>query len=82
MMQTFRNLGVGGAIDVPSGSVQLAAMSFVAVAYAILTVQEAVEVHLFMQDEGNWPSLWLIFDAFTSAVSTVLFMPVRDIPDG
>ena len=81
-MQTFRSLGVGGAIDVPSGSAQLAAMSFVAVAYAILTVQEAVEVHLFMQDEGNWQSIWLIFDAFTSAVSTVLFMPVRDIPDG
>lgn len=81
-MQAFHNLGLDGAIDVPSGSVQLAAMSFVVVTYAILTVQEAVEVHLFMQDEGNWRSIWLIFDAFTKAVSTVLFMPVRDVPDG
>ena len=81
LVQTFRTLGFDGAIDVPSGSVQFAAMSFVAVTYAVLTVQEAVEEHLFMQDEGSWQSMWLICDAFTRAVSTVLFMPVRDIPD-
>jgi hypothetical protein len=29
-----------------------------------------------MQDEGSWLLIWVIFDAFTSAISTVLFMPV------
>ena len=51
-------------------------MAFVAVTYLILTVQESVEEHVFMQDEGSWKSIWLTFDAFTSAVATVLFMPV------
>ena len=74
-----RNLGFDGAIDVPAGSVQLAAMGFVMATYAILTVQETVEEHLFMQDEGSWQSIWIVCDAFTSAVATVLFMPVRDL---
>ena len=54
-MGLFRNLGFDGMdLDVPAGSVQLAAMAFVAATYLILTVQESVEEHLFMQDEGNW----------------------------
>jgi len=79
-MSLVRNLGLSGVdLSMPAGSVQVGAMAFVAVTYAILTVQESVEEHMFMQDEGNWHSTWVIFDAFTSAVATVLFMPVTDL---
>ena len=79
-MSLVRNLGLSGMdLNMPAGSVQVGAMAFVAVTYAILTVQESVEDHMFMQDEGNWHSTWVIFDAFTSAVATVLFMPVTHL---
>ena len=79
-MSLVRNLGLSGVdLNMPAGSVQVGAMAFVAVTYAILTVQESVEEHMFMQDEGNWHSTWVIFDAFTSAVATVLFMPVTHL---
>ena len=77
-MSLVRNLGLSGVdLDVPAGSVQVAAMFFVVMTYLILTVQESVEDHVFMQDEGSWHSIWVVFNAFTSAVATVLFMPVR-----
>ena len=79
-MNAARNLGLSGLdLDIPAGAVQFAAMAFVFTTYVILTVQESVEDHVFMQDEGNWKSIWVAFDAFTSAVATVLFMPVRDV---
>ena len=77
-MSLVRNLGLSGVdLDLPAGSVQIAAVAFVVGTYMILTVQESVEDHMFMQDQGIWHSIWIIFDAFTSAVATVLFMPVR-----
>ena len=80
VMGAARNLGFDGTVGLPPGSVQLGAMGFVAVTYGMLTVQERVEDHLFMQDEGPWANIWLVFDVFTSAVATVLFMPVRPVP--
>ena len=57
---------------------QLGAIGFVALTYGFLTWQETVEMRIFMQDDGrHWGALWWFFKAYCSAVSTVLFMPVR-----
>ena len=82
LLGLVRNLGFDGDMGMPAGSVQCAAMAFVAMTYAIMAYQETVEEHVFMQDEGNWQSIWIICDAFTTAVATVLFMPVRSLPVG
>ena len=76
-MSFVRNLGLSNVgLDLPAGSPQIGAMVFVSTTYVILTVQETVEEHMFMQDEGIWQSVWVVFDSFTSAIATVLFMPV------
>ena len=77
LMTMARNLGFDGALELPPGIVQLAAMGFVALTYGMLTMQEKVETRLFMREEGPWETIWISLDSYTSAVATVLFMPVR-----
>jgi hypothetical protein len=66
-----------GVIQLPGGTTQEAAMGFVPLTYAILTVQETIEARVFMKMISE--DIWLPFQAFVSAVATFLFMPIVSV---
>ena len=64
----MRNLGVGNQINLPTGSAQLGAISFVTVTYLLLVLQEGVEWRRFIKDPGPWEGIWALSDAFVTLV--------------